>query len=505
MTDVLSSLSGRASDEQLIRIEELVGEAADARVLDPLPTSDEEFNVASMDTGQLGVLRDRLYRLGYLRSSSDPSHASLRRAIERFQTEAGITVDGWVGAQSWDALQELFAFEPPTQLSRWLDGDEMTDALRRAVCLRLQAFEFLVWEGDYRASLDEDLTPGLHGFASVLGLLGVKLDLSRTPVPVELLSWLFDFDALGKLLAQEHERVFRILHQQHPHTQGWFELFVRSSIKIELWLLGYEQVGPTIRVKQVRRNTAFARANKQFWKDQGLHTSYPKTHGKFSRMKLFARTIKGLARLNHDGAEDGHVASSTVIGVLDNAQVQREVERGWARLQVGAWVWDGVRRIGRFLRSALRKLVSAGRRVIEITKDYLSRIVRFVYEIASGGAALVGRGIKVFSDSIQFLFGEEVSGSSAAIAMRHDRDFDFKVFVNRRATRSAVEAFLIGLGEILRHFRIATRLLGSVLRIVLGAMQLPAGPWAWWRFLKSLIEVTEEFKDSETQNIFIAA
>ena len=123
--DEFRLLEGRP-DRQLVFLEAEFQKAVRSGIIRSMPASEGEFTPDEFGENNLKALCDRLYRLGYLDKKPGKKYAidnKLKDAIRAFQEEADLTVDGWVGAQTWQALQELFAFEPVTVLKTWLkDG-----------------------------------------------------------------------------------------------------------------------------------------------------------------------------------------------------------------------------------------------------------------------------------------------------------------------------------------------------------------------------------------------
>jgi len=86
-----------------------------------LPGSEQEVRTVELNESRNCTISTRLYLLGYMKrdNHSPEIDSKLRDAIHRFQSDAGLMKDSWVGRQTWTALQELVGFEYPSNLSQW--------------------------------------------------------------------------------------------------------------------------------------------------------------------------------------------------------------------------------------------------------------------------------------------------------------------------------------------------------------------------------------------------
>ena len=195
----------------------------------PLPLEEPR---KSKDVSRIKTIRNRLANLGYLPKDSGRPFLdkSLEQAIRWFQQEADLTVDGWVGEQTWTALQELVSFENPSNLQRWFRGGKIKAALKRAIGLRL----FVLGLMEYApASHPVDPTSGMAAFGRVWQILNLGPVTSRASISLEWVARLFDQDGLVDRLA--NAKVPTTL-QERQSIHG----FVLNVAKIELWLAGYK-------------------------------------------------------------------------------------------------------------------------------------------------------------------------------------------------------------------------------------------------------------------------
>lgn len=494
--EALLALEG-SPDEQFVWLENRLADAAWEGVVRPLPTTAREFERRSFGPGHLRVIRNRFYRLGYLAADSEEDNIDyeLRTAIRQFQREAKLTVDGWVGMQTWQALQELFAFEPPTELRRWLEGDALTPALHRAAHLRL--FTFGLLEGRSQASL-APVADGLAAWARVLQLLGADMSFpDEVELPMPLLGQLFDLDGLVQRVTSKREVIRACLANGVPADRELLRRFLTCFVKIQLWLLGYEDVQPdglptpitrrrviSVVSSQVRYHySPLYRAIREFWNDQDLS----RKHGTVPQILL--RTISGLAAVNadeRDAADERRAQAKEMVATLE--KTDEDLDKQWREMSLGGRIWDGAKRLWRFLWGLIRRAVS------QIVKKF-KQIIRAAYQAAADAFSLLHRGFRVFADTVDLLFSREIPGSSEEIAMYHDHDHDFKVFVSSTASAAHVSRFFEQLRTRLAGFHVTTQVLKVFLGLAIASARLAAGPWAWWPLVRTLISLHGEIDE----------
>ena len=500
--EALLALEG-LPDKQFVWLENRLADAAWEGIVRPLPTTAREFERRSFGAGHLRVIRNRFYRLGYLAADSEEDNIdyALRTAIRQFQQEAGLTMDGWVGMQTWQALQELFAFEPPTELRRWLEGDSVTPALHRAVHLRL--FTFGLLEGRSQASLDP-IADGLREWERVLQLLGAEATLADgAELPIALLSRLFDLDRLFQDIASNRATIRARLMTGAPADRALLRRFLTCFVKIQLWLLGYEDIQPdglptpitrrrviNVVSSQMRYHySPLYRAIREFWSDQGLS----RKHGTIPQILL--RTISGLAAVNtdeRDAADERRSQAKEMVATLE--KTDEGLDKQWREMSLGGRIWDGAKRLWRFLWGLIRRAVS------QIVKKF-RQIIRAAYQAAADAFSLLHRGFRIFADTVDLLFSREIPGSSEEIAMYHDHDHDFKVFMSSTASTASVSSFFEQLRTLLAGFHATTRVLKVFLGLAIASARLAAGPWAWWPLVRTLIALHGEINEDDGQVI----
>ncbi len=488
-----------APHEQLLLLESRLDEAAREGVVRPLPTAAEAFTTQSFAAGHLRTLRNRLFRLGYLEKDSerDRIDATLQGGIKNFQRDADLTVDGWVGMQTWQALQELFAFEPVTELDRWLNNPKASVAVNRAAHLRLISFGLL---GKRDQASDESIDDGLKRWPKVLNI--TEFPLAANPERNQLIAALFDYDKLAAHVTAQRALIRKQLKKLPDKPRALLKRFIVNLVSIELWLLGYDGVRPDGKAPRLTRKrrprrqvrgrvrynySPFYTACRTFWKDCDLSREHAED------AVLLTRTLGGLADIEtepEDRQRERRVRSRQLIRVLDKDT--ERLQKNWSPAEFGGRLWDGVKRLWRLLRGLLKRAVSW-------LLDRAKQFARAAWQAAAEAFSLLKRGIKQFTSAVGLLFSGEVAGSNQTIALHHDRDFDFSLFLARGAPVSEVEKFFAPLRQLLEQLRSVVRVLAVFLRLARQTARLAAGPWAWWPLVRSLIGLYGKADDHGTR------
>jgi hypothetical protein len=475
-------------------------------IVAPLAENSDRFFSAMADPSLVPVLRDRLFRLGYLkaRKESDGVDEVLINAIRRMQQEAGLTVDGWVGAQTWSALQELFAFEPSTHLERWMGQTGMTKALHRGVFLRLISLGFI--PNKTTASL-APLDEPLKEWRRTLILLGAEGISNATPLySLKLLRYLFQIDTLSRLVHESAGNIIELLDNKKKKDGKLLRRFLNCLLNIELWLLDYDRVRPNghpldiwrkrifkkrpgskRRGKWIEKDTGFYIVIQQFWKD----TDFPREHGTEGEILLHCFRI--LVSMDAD-LEDAQEDKARANGIIEQVQKdQSRVMEEWENRSLWGRVWDGAKRVWRFLKRLISRAVDCAR-----------LLVRAAYQLAAKGFSLVRRTIQIFSEGFGMLLSGEIHGSSHHIVMHHNIDFDFQLFVHTETESEKIRQFMDGLKQRLISLRVSLRMLKLLVSVALTAVKVTTGPWGWWSLLRSLISFVRDC-DSEDVRLIHAA
>ena len=439
----------------------------------PLPLEEPKN---SNDVSRVKTIRNRLANLGYLPKDSGRPYLDeeLEQAIRWFQQEADLVVDGWVGEQTWTALQELVSFESPSNLLRWFQGGQIKAVLKRAVGLRLFVLG-LVEKAP--AAHPVDPTVGMVTFGQVWQILDLGSVTSRGSISLEWLARLFDQDGLVSRLASA--RVPSTLRdRQSVHS------FLLNVAKVELWLAGYK-VRPTgydlqprsggenqsdssvwmisssmTTYLRLKKNMRFYKALLSFWKDHEAGNDQIKmlTADFIDTFPQFYQMIaKGI---QSDAIMTPSEKQAEIEGILK--KYPEQIPAIWDHVRkLGNRLWDGIRRVWGWLKtlmqSGVKKVITLG-----------SNLSRLIYDYALSAYSVASNVFKSFGALIRSITNPVVDGSDLKhIVMFHDNDFDFRVVFNSSAESRVVKALVGRVRKQTRMFVFACHVLNIVLSVTL--------------------------------------
>jgi len=452
---------------------------------------------ADMNGVRLPVISRQLYLLGYLDDPMDgrsprlvSNSRTFRDAVGRFQEEAGLTVDRWVGQQTWDALAALVSFETDTRIERWRnDGGDYCRAFRRAVQLRLFCYG-LAGQAP-RSGFTAVPKTNLDKALATLTRLGA-FPAESAPEPGALFTVLFDTDRLLALAVAALAGPV----QDDPQLRG----FLVNVAKIELWLLGlpakvdgrddFPVAGFTKLQGRVRgggrfertvtlRNADLRAAVEQFWEQvQGLPRDEAQARARELSPELFQSLLDPQARPGVDAAPvtDSDYSVELVRTLEARATVAADVEESWRQgRSLGMRLWDGLKRLWRWVKRGIRA-------VVELGKNLFRAFFRFAlkaYKIVRTAFSALGMGLE------QYLAGRLVMPEGSPVAVGLGKDLDFLVALPREPGAEMLDAAARQVTRFSRVFYFAARLVGLFVHTLTQAV---GGLLGWVRLLMSLVQ-----------------
>ena len=465
-----AGLGERSRLENLLALEEVVDQAARQGVLSPLPQEKSQVITNAYIKTRLRTVRSRLVRLGYL-EEEEPRRGQLyigvaaRRAIRQFQTEAGLTVDGWVGPETWNALEELVSFEHPISADTWLaKPPDQQQALWRATRLRLSVLGLprLPKPCLRRA----DALPGLARFLEVAVHLKMAEPALTAQDTRETLDLLFDQDALVRRLGAV-EGAFAF---EHSTTGKLAQRFVTCVARIELWLLGAEiQLSANSDPEYSLRDLHPTAALYNFWRLQDEKIGSARA---LSRQDLDPGFFQELYAAT-TGAPDAQEQADLGEWLYKRLRRQDSSLRQplWETLQeLGSRMWDGIRRVWNWVKDRLQHFSRT-------LKSWVLNLARLTHDLALKAFVEVRKSVERLAQAVRFGMPGMLPGSKAPdFFLLASGDLDYTLFVSQPAQVTQVRALAREMRQHAHDFGAILQVLSSLLA-VLAATSIPGGGW----------------------------
>lgn len=473
--------------EQYVRLEEAIGQAWDDHIITPLPKEKPE-SADAYSKSRLETIRDRLKLLGYLDRHAEGAAKweALELAVRRFQRaafgEERLTRDGWVGEQTWGALQELVSFEEPSNLERWLVDGRPCPALKRALHLRLYALG-LVETPPGPTIRPTSIDAGLSKLAAVARTLqwdDLELQTSLSDIDLATLEVIFDQDVLVARLATSRS-------PDGVEDKHLIRPFVIAMAKIELWLAGFEikpdgysadEHASADRGIDLNNDHPLYAVLIQYWDGVGKdHHSASETKAKVfvkSSFPSFFADVQALLAETEDGLPDSDIVFEQL------RQKPTLLQEAWDHVYgIGARIWDGIKRAWHWFKAMVSKVVG---KIAAFVKN-LSRIAyQYILKSYEGVEAVIKcvcSSITFFTRPILKLPLKQLGISEVGwLVIGRDSDFDFRTLVDVNARCGEVNDMADYVTEKAKMFNLSCRFLASMLNILLSLLKTLYAGWA---------------------------
>jgi hypothetical protein len=451
------------------------------------------------DEERLKVIRDRLHNLGYLNKENIKSvlddHAidsGLKSAIQNFQQDANLKVDGWIGDKAWLALQQLVTIEEPTQISHWLkENGEVNNALKRGAQLRL----YILGLGEKPKISSTASSLELTKFREVALNLFEGIDELNE---MELLELLFDQDLILEHLSKYSGNINFI-------EKSAEQKFVIAVTKIELWLHGEEniipdanlieqhkeyRVGPRGRRRRIKSQLDILNSNLQinsksyFYK--ALNFTWSKLLGRRNQevknksinyIKTFPEFFQLL-----NGLED--VDDLNFITPLDKYinKSKKNIKAIWKSAKsLAGKLFDGIKRIGKMISRFFGK-------VIDTTVKWLARPF---YNLIVNAYKILKISIESIIEASTFLFSKylKFKDNNSAFAIKQ-KDVDMTLFVDDQNYNGVLD-FSQKLVLVSKRFKVSSKLISTFLSLLKGVFLTAIT--GWWAFFTTCAGLYKDF------------
>lgn len=500
------------------KFDTVLSEASRRAVLSDLPASLEESGAAPGKPEALvdyqiraQVIGERLWLLGYLALDNKQQARDLYRrdqaafldAVARFQGEAGLTRDGWVGKKTWTLLSNLVNFEPLPREAGITAEQTLEDepwnkplgaglnnrAVMRAAALRLHVLGLAgqpPGRGTPYRRPDQRAVTDFHRLLWSLGLVdrlfGDRLTKKSLPL-------LMDHDAIvGAVAASDRNGDDRF---QFSRPSGWAEeaftdmaqLFLTRLVQIELWLLGSD-----IDLQQMRRYACAGirkrpvldpfeepDAEEADFYDPGGELEkrlreyyrefcgFGKTKARRLAVEIRPSLFQSLMNPRNERVAAGARplkeadAYESVLGNIEStAKAEELLETGRS---LGLRIWDGLKRIWRWFKRRIVKVIEFGQ-----------NLARAFYRYANKGFSIVRRAVRAVVNSVTRYVGGQFDFSGVSI--RLGRDFDTRLLAPAAHPPEQIAQAGDRLRLFATRFVFAGRILGLAFRaFALSSMQ----------------------------------
>ena len=475
-TDISSPHSWQAMDlsDGFGELDQLFTEASQRKIFAELPASEEEKQSDDFSL-RAEVIAERLCLLGYIEGNEkkarmlyNDDRAAFIVAVEAFQKEAGLkAVDGWVGKKTWSMLSRLVNFEAeysPQATDSHADIENM--AMLRAAQARLKVL------GLTRKGPSKDFAkPGssaVKAFHQILKSLYLQDELLGGALTNDSLRLLLNFDFLmDKLVALNpaSKKRFKVRLSNHFGSDGvkaryQLRLFITRLVQIEFWLLGMEVdlskkinypvngLGNKSPGRSLIDHHFVTHLRDYYINFHGLNEDEAKRHASRITPSLL-RSLNAQEAVENLPADVLPKSDAIQEVMAHTSSEQKVVEHLSEGYSLGLRIWDGIKRLWRWIKKKLLRVLEYGR-----------NLARAFYRYATKGFQIVKSAIRGATESIgHYLKGEVHYGG---VTFFLEKDLDCYGYVPEGLSSSIIESAgerfkLFGL-----RFQLACRILGLV-------------------------------------------
>jgi len=457
--------------------------------------------------------------LGYLERDSGQANlgAKLEIAIKAFQKEVGLTVsdftvDGWVGEQTWTALQELVSFEEASNLERWFDSAGVAcPALKRAVHLRLHALGLCPATPPYGSPDDDEIKHGLNQFTQLSNTCFALADQNLSgDLCLSSVSLLMDQDALVAHLAASQPLSSNFREQldgKGDELSVIFARFILNMARSELWLLGYDHVAPS-GYRDSDLLTAFDRRYElrmgplfdvigQFWDDRddgGHKTMYARQFLTKYFPVFFGKIHADMLSAMHESPVKSEDVYRKILASSNQASDIDLIQKVWQELRsIGSRIWDGIKRAWHWFKSIVTEGVTWLKNLTRLAYSFILKSFEAVRAVVSG---VVGSLSFFAKKELVFPWrGLKVNPDHPVLRMHHDKDFDFTTVVHDFGKPEDVNRVAEYLANKSSMFALSCKFMASLLDMVIDLIRRSVFT-GWAALLMALLRLYKSIKQS---------
>ncbi len=462
------------------------------------------------DSGRIEAVTDRLRLLGYLAPGGRAAPPDrLDAAIRRFQSEAGLRVDGAPGPITWTALDQLVTFETATRVHSRIHADGPDPALRRAANLRLRTLGFSAHRSSPDSAPNADANTAveldrvaLDDFWRMAQRLRIVPFGRRWQDAATVLELLFDQDRLiqgashsaRRVRGQRYFSYLKRSNESEADIEAGLGRFLVRLARVELWLLGYEvridaRAGYPVRgfgqVPRRNRDPLLRSALRAFARLADIPSQTELTPELFAALGAPDRAPAGTRSVSTATPASRAVTHPSAVDDPGHASLARVPDQAavaavWSTARtLGARLWDGFRRLLGWLRRGVRAVLDIGR---NLARAFMRSAIE-AWEMARFAIREAARAMG------QWLRGHVGMRHPESTQVAISKDGDMLVRLRQRAPQMHIDAATRSTLRFGAAFHLAMQLLTAVLAILRGALAGATGRITGWaRVLRALVE-----------------
>jgi hypothetical protein len=473
--------------DPLGQFEDILENAKSNGIINNPPVDEEEtYNINSQRI-RIQTIASRLWLLGYL-PKKIPTHRidkkldEIKDAVVRFQGDANLIQDYWVGDKTWYALDELVSYESEFTYEKWfIDGNikpKVINAIHRATQLRLWSL------GIYPNKPTVNFKPlekeSLINFKSILKIFMVKPENFVVDFNYDTLKILFNQDCLTSSLIErkssnKNNFLLNLTGGNKQDKQTLAQNFIISCAKIELWLLGYDVEIDGKNDFEISKESKLYIAISNYYQN---FENYKKADADASAERITPEFFRGIVAANEISvSSDSEDISDEIAKTIKS---EDEINKAWHFIeQKGMRLWDGLKRMWKWVKKIGRKVISF------ITENVYIAFFRYT----SKAFKIVERGMSEVVKSLQIYLKGELFESN--IYFHFSKDMDTTIYFPKGLSNDDGMAAIKKQNKQSKAFRVACNIIALIVKVFKG---IATGIAGLFRLLYALLTGYKELK-----------
>lgn len=482
----LPELSGGPVN-QLRQFDDILEKARDKGVVSDTPLNEEETYDLEKQRIRIQTIASRLWLLGYLPRKYKPDRIDnklekIKEAVGWFQREAGLKEDTWVGDITWYALDQLVSFESQIVENQWFSNGRIKASCERAVqrAVQLRLWSLGLYERKPNRNFNGLKDEALKRFGDILRIFIIKPSYFIAGLNLETIRLLFNQDILTDVIASRksvnNSNAFDLNLPQHSTLKkALAQKFIVNCAKIELWLLGYDVAIDGRNDFLLSEGSDLQRAIIDFYIQFGSKTQkQARVMSKSITPELFTE-IAASNKISDEYNED-----DVSEEIAAEVKTEQDIDEAYGYVKKkGLRLWDGIKRLWRWIKRIGKKVISFIKQ--NIFKGFF-RFVTKAFKIIKTGIVAVVKSVGVY-----------IRGrlSSPGISFNFTKDMDTDVLISGNASDTEISKGIDKLNRQSRTFNISCRIIAWIFHVF---KSMATGFLGWAKLLISLVKGFQELK-----------